>query len=135
MFRTRRQTRYLGLRGAGLLPFEARPMSRVPSGVPYLKEMVQERWKAYKPLKEGKISEAEYVRRIKVKYQQNRWLRRNRAGRIVADPWQMLRDFEDRWRAKQPIYESPWESRWKRWSDFIAKTEAGLKRRSYLQQE
>ena len=122
-FRTRRQHRYQILRLAGMLPFEARELSRVPFKVPYMDALIRERHKRYEVALAKKMSRAEYERQIKTMYFDGKWRKRTRTGRIVYDTWAMLRDFEDKYRAKHPDYESPWEKRRKAWKDFVGKLE------------
>lgn len=123
-FRTRRQNRYQIMRAAGFLPFEARELSRVPIKTPYLDAMVKQRHKRYKDALDRKLSRAEYERQIKTMYFDSKWRSKTRTGRIKYDPWAMLRDFEHEYRYRHPEYESPWESRRKKWRDFVSKLEA-----------
>lgn len=76
------------------------------------------------------ITKAEWLRRVKGLYDKNKWLR---AGieRIERDPWKMLRDYGDRWRARQPQYESPWEKRGRRWQDFQRRVERTIEKQKY----
>jgi len=127
-FKTRRQHRYEILRLAGFLPFEARELSRIPFRVPYIDMLLRERHKRYKSALDRKMSRAEYERQIKTMYFDSKWRRRTRTGRIVYDTWAMLRDFEDKYRAKNPQYESPWEKRRKAWKDFVGKLERTYER-------
>jgi len=61
-------------------------------------------------------------------YFDSKWRKRTRTGRIVYDTWAMLRDFEDKYRAKHPQYKSPWEKRRKAWKSFVAKLERTYER-------
>ena len=65
----------------------------------------------------------QYEVQIKLTYAKNGWVRRSKKGQVVADPWKMLRDFEDRYKQKNPEYDSPWEKRWRDWKDFLGKYE------------
>lgn len=123
MFRTRRQKRYSVERACGFLPFEARELSKVPFKTPYMDVLLKERYKRYQSALDRKLSRAEYERQIKTMYFDGKWRRRTRTGKIAYDPWAMLRDFEDRYRAKNPDYSSPWEKRRKAWKDFVGKLE------------
>jgi len=129
MYRTRREARYIKLRKYGFTRFEARPLSKVPTSVcPYFRELMRERQALMKKaLKMGK-SEKEYTDSIKELYRVNRWAKVNRAGKIVADPWKMLREYEDRWKQKNPNYTSPWMKRWRNWKDFQRKVENTLRK-------
>ena len=122
--RTRRQNRYEFLRKKGFLPFEARPISFVPiKTVPYMKPFIGERWGLYKDALRHKAKLLQYEDAIRAIYDSNKFLKRDKSGKMVRDPWAMLRDFEDRYRAKYPAYESPWEKRRRSWTDFLAKIE------------
>ena len=124
----RRHGRYLQRRNDGFLPFEARPLSRVPSYVPYLKALAQERRDMVKKAKSLGTTQRAFEAQIKELYRVNRWLKRNKAGKTVADPWAMLRDFGERFRQKNPEYDSPWEKRQRNWRDFQARIERTLER-------
>ena len=126
--RTRRQQRYIHCREMGLLPFEARPMSRIPPNVPYFKEMLTERRAMFRKAVQLKTSRRKWEDQIKELYRVNKWQRLNKAGKTIADPWSMLRDFEEKHRQKQPQYESPWEGRQRTWRDFLPKIERTLQR-------
>ena len=126
--RTRRQARYVFCRKMGLLPFEARPMSRVPPNVPYFKEMLRERRAMFKKAAQMKTSQAQWENQIKELYKVNKWQRLGRTGKIIADPWQMLRYHEEKFRDKQPQYESPWQGRQRTWRGFLPKVEKTLQR-------
>jgi len=131
-FRTRRQNRYAKLRDAGFLPFEARALSKVPlKGVPWMKKMIRERYQLYKKAKQEKTSQKAWERQIKQIYIEEDFMFLG-AGKWRAeyDPWQMLRSYEDKYKAKQPQYESPWKKRRKGWKDFIAKYERTVKKQS-----
>ena len=122
--RTRRQQRYELLRKNGLCGFEAKPLSRVPiKTVPYMKGFVRERWGMLRDALERKLTITQFEAQIKQQYNRQGFLKRNKAGKVVADPWAMLRDFEDRYRDKYPAYESPWEKRRRSLVDFMAKIE------------
>jgi hypothetical protein len=76
-----------------------------------------------------KTTPAKFESQIKELYRVNRWLKTNKAGKMVAEPWEMLRDFGDRWRNKYPQYDSPWEKRQRNWRDFQARIEKTLARK------
>lgn len=122
-FKTRRQRRYDILRKSGFLPFEARTMSRVPFRVPYMDVMIKERFKGFDEALAKGVSRTGWEKIIKNFYIGNNWRKRTRLGRMKYDPWQMLRDFESKFRAKHPEYESPWEKRRRSWRDFVNKLE------------
>jgi len=128
-FRTRREKRYLNLRQSGFLRFEARAISKVSTRVcPYLRAMMKERHDLMRESQKMGRTLRQYEDSIKELYQTNKWLKRNRVGKIVADPWRMFREYEDKFKAKFPQYSSPWTKRWKNWRDFQAKIERTIKR-------
>ena len=90
---------------------------------PYLRAMLDERKEQGKKAQAMGKTLKEFELQIRELYRVNRWLKRNRAGKIVADPWRMLRDFEDKFKAKNPQYTSPWMKRWVKWRDFLGKIE------------
>jgi len=128
VLKTRRQTRYAFLRrGEAFLPFEARPLSRVPFNIcPYIKELIRGRREEAAKFQKSGGTLKQWEDHIKELYKKNGWLTdRIRAGKryTIADPWRMLRDYEDRWRARQPEYSSPWEARYRKMKDFWNKFE------------
>lgn len=122
-FRTRRQQKYERLRLSGFLPFEARVLSKVPVRIcPYMKELMKERRAMFQKARADGATRAQWENLIKGKYNTNKWLSAGRR-RIEADPWKMLRDFEDRFRDKNPEYTSPWQKRVRDWQNFLRKAE------------
>lgn len=123
--KTRRYSRYSALRlGNAFLPFEARPLSKIPPGIcPYFKQLIEGRRNDVKTAARKGYSKEQWENEIKGYYKKNDWLSLNRKGEKVADPWKMLRSYEDEYRAKQPEYESPWEPRGRKWQDFYTKLE------------
>lgn len=124
-FRKIRQARYEKLRKSGFLPFEARVLSRVPRKVPYMPQMVATRASLLARAKREKWSQQRFETNIKEQYRKKGWRKLNRAGKTVNDPWQMLRDYDDRYKDKHPEYVSPWVKKQKRWRDFTSKYERG----------
>jgi len=123
-FKTRRQARYSHLRLHGILPFEARPWSKVNWKVcPYLVELFEERKSKAKKAEAQGVTPRQWEEYIRGLYRKNGWLKRDRLGRIIADPWKMFRDYEDRYKQKYPQYESPWQPRGRQWKDFLRKIE------------
>jgi len=132
-FRTRREARYLKLRQHGFLRFEARPLSKVPTRVcPYLRAMMKERLKQMRDSQKMGRTLRQYEDSIKELYRTNKWLKKNRVGKIVADPWRMFRDYEDKYKAKFPQYSSPHEKRWKDWRQALGKIERTIRRQQGL---
>ena len=105
---TRRQYRYAKLKTLAFLPFEARELSKVPFKTPYLRLGIRERRDALRTaLREYKargfkFSKAEWLEIVNEMYIARGWMRDG-----IADPWQMLRAWEERYRARHPEYDSP----------------------------
>ena len=132
-FRTRRQARYQKLRNSGFLPFESRALSRVPFKIcPYMRQLINDRQETVLEAKRAGAAKTQYENQIKGLYNKEKWLKRDRINRAVADPWRMLRDYEDRWRQKQPSYTSPWEAKYRRWKDFYSKLERTMEKQRGL---
>lgn len=131
--KTRRQDRLVKLRAHSLLPFEARPLSRVPFKVcPYIGYMMRDRWKMFLRAKQLGTTQRQWEAQIKELYRVNGWTKRNRAGIVTADPWKMFRDYEEKFKAKYPEYESPWMKKYRNWKDFLAKIERTMKAQRQL---
>ncbi len=127
-FRKTRQARYVNLRRNGFLPFEARPLSRVPRNVPYMPQLIATRASLLARARREGWSQIKYNISIKESYRKKGWRKLNRVGKIVNDPWQMLRDYEDRYKDKHPEYTSPWLKKQKGWRDFTSKFDRGLEK-------
>jgi len=123
-FRTRRQSRYAKLRESGFLPFEANEISKVPiKPVPYMKQLISERRQLQRAAKKSKLTTKQYENQIKQMYKDKQWTRKETGWERFYDPWAMLRQYENDYRAKVPQYESPWRKRRQAWQDFITKYE------------
>ena len=134
--KTRRGQRYEILRANGFLPGEARPLSRVPiKTVPYMKPFIRERRGLFADAMRQKVTIAQYRAAVNAIYHKNRFLKRNKVGRFVPDPWALLHDFEDRYRSKNPAYESPWEKRRRSWGDFLARIEKTIAAQNRLREK
>jgi len=128
-FRKARQARYERRRRNGFLPFEARPLSRISEKVPYMPQLIATRASLLARAKREGWSRARYETYIKEQYRKKGWRKLNRPGtKVVDDPWQMLRDYEDRYKDKHPEYISPWVKKQKRFRDFISKFDKGLEK-------
>ena len=129
-FRTRRQNKYLRLRRLSFLPFEARPFSRFAFiKVPYFKGMIEDRIEMFQEAQRDGLSIRQWEARIKKFYDDNRWLKAGKR-RIQADPWKMLKDYENKYRDKHPEYTSPWEPKWKDWKGFLARAERTIQKQT-----
>ena len=128
VFRKTRQKRYEVLRKAGLLPFEARPMSRVPRKTPYMPQLIAVRANVFNRARREGWSQKRYETYIKDIYRKRGWRKLNRVGKMVDDPWQMFRYYEDRYKSRHPDYVSPWVPRQKKFRDFVSKYEGGLEK-------
>jgi len=125
-FKQIRQARYERRRRNGFLPFEARPLSRVPREVPYMPQLIATRASLLARARRDGLSQIRYISIIKEQYRRKGWQRLNRACKLVYDPWQMLRDYEDRYKSKHPEYISPWLKKQKDWRGFTSKFDRGL---------
>lgn len=137
VLRTRRQNRYTKLRQSGFLPFEARPLSRVPFKIcPYMRQLIRDRQADFLEAKREGATRAQYENQIKEAYGKNKWLTERETKKgvkyIEADPWKMLRDYEDRFRDKHPEYESPWEPKWRNWQKALDKIERTMQKQRGL---
>lgn len=122
--KTRRQQRYKILRDAGFLPFEARPLSQVPiRTVPYMRDMIRDRQQLFNRAVKAKTSKWKWRDQIKELYAADEFMKLDWKDRLVPDPWQFLRSEEDKFKAKNPAYESPWEKRRRGWRDFLERIE------------
>ena len=126
-FRTRRQNRYLLLRNSGFLPYEAQTLSKVPLKVPYMDILIKERFKFKKQAIKDGWTKTKYELRIKDEYRVKGWTKKNRLGKLVADPWAMFRANEDVYKSKYPSYNSPWVKRQKSFRDFVSIVEKAVK--------
>jgi hypothetical protein len=96
--------------------------------VPYLSELLKERKEMAKTAMRTKTGRTNFEVQIKELYKLNGWVTKTRTGKTVADPWAMLRHWEDKWRARYPQYESPWQKRQKNWRDFLPKIERTMQK-------
>lgn len=124
MYKTRREARYLARRKDGFLKFEARPLSRVNIKVcPYLDEMRRDRrGLILRARKQGQTLK-QFEDSIRELYKVNKWVKRDKLGRVICDPWKMFRHYEDRYKDKNPQYTSPWVPRQKHYRDFQSRVE------------
>ena len=118
-FKTRRQARYDTLRKAGFLKFEARDLSRVPFNIPYMRPLIKQRADQYNKAVDDEWTIGQWEKAINKRYHDNQWL--DSKGKPSA--WALLRDFEHKYRAKYPQYDSPWQKRKSRMRNFIKFTE------------
>ena len=110
---TTRLSRYNSLRIKGLFAKEAQEYSKNEyADVPYfvnellpVRQSILRQWKKWK--KDNNIPEGRgrkmYVDMVKVWYESHNWLKSN--GQI--DPWKAWRDYEKRWKDKNPDYPKP----------------------------
>lgn len=123
-FKTRREKRYNRLRANYLLPFEANPLSRVPEKVcPYIKGLMRDRYKLFLRAKALGTAKEVFARQVKELYRIKGWTKKDRLGRLRCDVWKMFREFEEKYKAKFPEYDSPWMKRVRNWRFARAKIE------------
>jgi hypothetical protein len=111
------------------LRIEAADLSFVPFNVPYYKQLIRDRAKKLRQAVKDGWTKEQYQQSIIKDYIERGWLRRKR-GRDVPDAFKLLRAYEDRYRDRQPQYESPWQGAGKRKNlkDFQAKVDKTLAR-------
>lgn len=99
-FKTRRQNRYVALKDAGLLPFEAVQLSRLTIAemrtTPYIRQFIRMRtaWAESMP------SKAEYLRQVRAHYNRQGW-------DVPMGIWEWIRLLEESYKKDQPDYETP----------------------------
>jgi len=124
VFPTRRQKRYELLHRAGFIRFECRALSFVPLTVPYMLPLLRARLKLWQELRAQGMTASQYYGHILHLYREKGWRKRLKiSGKLRVDAWMMLRDFEERYKAKFPLYESPWIKRGKQRKALLAKIE------------
>lgn len=112
------------MRKAGLLPFEAHALSRVPlEDIPYLKQLLTERRAMLAEATKKGLSQQDYERQIKQIYIDGSLIKVGTKGDILLDPFQLLRKLEEDYIAKHPDYVSPWKKRSRGWKNFISRWE------------
>ena len=122
--RTRRQQRYKIERASGFCKFEAQTFSGIPiKSVPYMKGMIRERRDLLRKALQRNTTFPQFEAQIRELYIIKGFTKIDWRGKQVADPWAFIRDYEDRYKAKNPAYESPWLKRRRTWGDFMAKIE------------
>lgn len=122
--KTRRQRRYEVLKNMGFRPFEARQLSKIPFNVPYMDVLMKERFNLYKQAIEEEWSKKDWRDFITGLYKRENWFEVRHPKRYSA--FAMLREFEHRYRAKHPEYESPWKKRKRAMKDFLETTKKEL---------
>ena len=125
-FRTRRQRRYTILRNSGFLRFEANELSKVPFKTPYMRVFIRNRMKEYEDAIKRDVRVGQWEKYIKDRYKENHYTRRLRSGKVVYNPWDIIKDYEFRYKAKHPEYESPWVNKKRRFRKATAKIEATI---------
>ena len=123
-FKTHRQKRYQLLLYAGFLKFEARELSKVPTKVPYMRNLIKDRQELFERATRRGWSYGKYTASIKSKYRWERWDKRT-GKRVKYDAWAMLRSYEDEYKDKNPEYVSPWQPKQKRHRDFEGQFDRG----------
>ena len=109
-----RRRKYDYLIRNGFLPIEAREFSKTSrSGMsaPYYLRMIRSRRRTYDNAIRYGWTEREYRNYIKQKYLNNNFLKQDKIGRWILDPWKLLRYEEERAHRLGEEYESPWRKR------------------------
>lgn len=134
-----RQQRYVYLRKLGFsptdhdLPGEAKMLARFEyNNVPYMKRMVDERKKLRDEALKSKFSKEEWFKKLKEWYVKEGWTKESKkTGKLVYDPWAMLRFYREQYMAKNPQYEGVYKRRNKN----LAELERKLKKEIYYPKE
>lgn len=112
------------MEAAGFLDFEINALApNVPPDVPYFIEMLSERASAYADAQAKGVSPENWEEAIRGIYSGNEL---NRDGE--PDPWQLLRISENKYKDKNPEYESPSEKKKRTRKDFDDKYDRGEKK-------
>jgi hypothetical protein len=103
MYRPLRQKRYEDLTLVGFTKAEARVLSKIPRSVPYLKDMVSDRYNEYKRFKKSGKTDAEFQTHILRRYNAKGWTRGK--PKAPESVWSFLRDTgENPYKEKHPDY-------------------------------
>lgn len=139
-YRTRRQGRYSKLRDSGFTAREAQVLSNMPLNVPYMRKLVTERRQELRKAVKSGLTVKKFQDNIKNFYVANKFLKdakiSKKTGKVIRariDPWAMLRDYEDKFKAKTPQYDSPWQKKQKGFRDYMSKVERTIAKQSGLQ--
>lgn len=124
--KTRNGKRHARALQHGFMPYEADVLAKVPLTTPYVRSLYKERREEYEAYAKDH-SEAEWADYIRKRYESKGWLTAGKFD-IIYDAWKMIRDYEHRFRARFPQYESPWEKRTRSRGNFIAKAERTIAR-------
>ena len=108
----------------GFIEEEAEVFFRLPPETPYLASMVRGRAKLHNEKRKKKWSDQKYRDEVIDLYRKNKWLKRTRTGKLVIQPYALLKDHEHRYKARHRDYRSPgeqrrrdfrsWQRRWER---------------------
>lgn len=90
----------------GMLPFETHSLAKIPVRTPYMKRLLDQRWKLLVDSRKRGETQREFDRKIRNLYIINGWTKKLKNGVIRADPWKMLRSFEDEYKKKKPEFKS-----------------------------
>ncbi len=134
IYKTRRQRRFEILQQKGFLRQEAVVLSTIPFGVPYMKALMDDREKRYKRAQKLEWDEGTYRNSIKSMYRGKGWARMDKTGRLLYDPYRLLKSYEIKYKSRHDQYESPGEKKRRDYSVFKAKfheREARPSRKSY----
>ncbi len=105
-----RNYRYLRLRGFGQI--ESRTLATMDLAVPYARQMVQDRLYAVSDMLRMGFSQDVIAAAIYKDYVDAGRTKADAIGRLIIDPWKMLREYEDAWKAAHPEYIPPSRSKW-----------------------
>jgi hypothetical protein len=124
-----RSKRYETLRAAGFLAAEAHVLSKVPSKVPYLRMMMQDRKVILNRAIKKEYTQAKYKEAITKLYKVKGWshnatIASKKQYQMNASAYyKMLREYEERYKDEKgsQAFKSPWVKKQKTFQDFSRK--------------
>jgi hypothetical protein len=132
-----RGVRYEHLRKAGFLHIEANILSKVPTKVPYLKDMINDRKEVYTKAKAEGISYVKYRQRIADIYDKAEWSKYGTMGNktlMRMDKfaiYKMLRFYQDLWENEHGTFDSPWRHKQRTYQQFTSKFDRTFQQQFY----
>ena len=106
--------RYDYLIGKGFLPFEAAQFSKTSEKgmqAPYFQSMIRSRQSQRAYATKQKWDYTKYKKYIHQQYKDKKQTKTDKIGRKHADPWKLLRSWENKMRAQGKAYVSPWKQK------------------------
>lgn len=116
------------MRDSGFIRIEAQYLSVIPFYVPYILPMIRARRKDFQRALDRDWSRDRFETSIRRMYVERGWTFRTKWRRVYPQPWDMLREWEQKYRDKHPDYSSPWEPRLRRMRKSMRKIEATIEK-------